>query len=149
MISGLLRQLLLPSFQSCSTILAATPILPQQLHNSRNPNPTLGSDLETYGTPTFSEVLFASRSNRNSSSLTRSFKLCRNSSPLSLFSFALTKDVGLNSSSRLGVRTRQSKDNRAMEALTKKELTVAVGFVIFTVVISGVGAWTGEIHGRV
>ncbi|KAM1746349.1 hypothetical protein ACFX11_012988 [Malus domestica] len=36
-----------------------------------------------------------------------------------------------------------------MEALTKNELTVAVGFVIFTVVISGVGAWTGEIHGRV
>ncbi|TQD90557.1 hypothetical protein C1H46_023903 [Malus baccata] len=36
-----------------------------------------------------------------------------------------------------------------MEAQTKKELTVAVGFVIFTVLISGVGAWTGEIHGRV
>ncbi|KAM2299832.1 hypothetical protein ACFXTI_001631 [Malus domestica] len=36
-----------------------------------------------------------------------------------------------------------------MEALTKKELTVTVGFVIFIVVISSVGAWTGEIHGRV
>ncbi|KAM1216589.1 hypothetical protein ACFX2J_012855 [Malus domestica] len=36
-----------------------------------------------------------------------------------------------------------------MEALTKNELTVAVGFVIFTVVIYGVGAWTGEMHGRV
>ncbi|KAM1595320.1 hypothetical protein PS2_001581 [Malus domestica] len=36
-----------------------------------------------------------------------------------------------------------------MEALTKNELTVAVGFVIFTVVISSVRVWTGEIHGRV
>ncbi|XP_068311620.1 uncharacterized protein [Pyrus communis] len=37
-----------------------------------------------------------------------------------------------------------------MEAQTmKKELAVAVALVLFTVLISGVGAWTGEIHGRV
>lgn len=36
----------------------------------------------------------------------------------------------------------------AMGAQQKKQL-VTVGLVIFTVFISGVGAWTGEIHGRV
>ncbi|PRQ31746.1 hypothetical protein RchiOBHm_Chr5g0038871 [Rosa chinensis] len=35
-----------------------------------------------------------------------------------------------------------------MEAEMNKKKP-AVGLVIFTVFISGIGAWTGEIHGRV